>query len=191
MGDILKIQEIRYLYHGTNVKFDKIDINNYGSIFKDFGRGFYLTTNLRQAWNLAHRKANNQNEAYVYQYELKKFDIEDYNICELLEYNKEWLDIIAENRVKGICKIPGIDIIYDRMADNKGDILGMELIEYLNGNRKGSEVIEAIRFTNESKDQYCFKTDKALQLLINRNLMVDRRDRRGHWNNDRRRRVSI
>ena len=65
MGDILKIQEIRYLYHGTNVKFDKIDIINYGSIFKDFGRGFYLTTNLRQAWNLAHRKANNQNEAYV------------------------------------------------------------------------------------------------------------------------------
>ena len=95
METILKIQEIKYLYHGTNTKFEEIDIDNHSSVFKDYGQGFYLTTNLKQAWNLAHRKSNNQKEAYVYQYELKEFDSKEYNIYELLEYNREWLDVIV------------------------------------------------------------------------------------------------
>ena len=182
-GEVLKIQEIKYLYHGPNVKFDKLDINNYGSEFKDFGRGFYLTTNLDQAWNLAHRKAYNQEEAYIYQYEIKEFDCKDYNICELLDYNKEWLDVIVENRIYGACHISDIDIIYDRMADNKGDVLGEELANYLKDKKNCDEVIEKIKFKNETKDQYCFKTSKALQLLINRKMIIDRRNRRGYWNN--------
>ena len=190
MEKILKIQEIKYLYHVTNTKFDKIDIDKYGSVFKDYGQGFYLTTNLQQAWNLAHRKANNQKEAYVYQYELKDFDSKEYNIYELLEYNEEWLDIIAENRIRGVCHIADIDIIYDRMADNKGDVLGKELADYLNDKKNGDEVIEKIRFANESKDQYCFKTAKALHLLINRKLMIDSRDRRGYWKYGRKRNIS-
>ena len=164
MEKILKIQEIKYLYHGTNTKFDKIDIDKYGSVFKDYGQGFYLTTNLQQAWNLAH--------------------------YELLEYNEEWLDIIAENRIRGVCHIADIDIIYDRMADNKGDVLGKELADYLNDKKNGDEVIEKIRFANESKDQYCFKTAKALHLLINRKLMIDSRDRRGYWKYGRKRNIS-
>lgn len=185
MGKGLKIQGIKYLYHGTNTKFDEIDIDKYGSVFKDFGRGFYLTTNLKQAWNMAHRKASNQREAYVYQYELKEFDSKEYNICELLEYNEEWLDVIAENRIKGVCHRSDVDIIYDRMADNKGDILGKELADYLNVKKSCNEVIEKIRFTNKSKDQYCFKTEKSLRLLINRKLIIDSRDRRGYWKNGR------
>lgn len=46
------------LYHGTYIYFDQVDLNN--SLDKrDFGMGFYTTTNLEQAnkWALKIRKA--------------------------------------------------------------------------------------------------------------------------------------
>ena len=43
------------LYHGTNVKFDKIDLMK-SKPNKDFGRGFYLSDNYEQAMEMAKTK---------------------------------------------------------------------------------------------------------------------------------------
>lgn len=53
------------LYHGTYIYFDQIDLNN--SLDKrDFGMGFYTTTNLEQAnkWALKIGKRNRTRELY-------------------------------------------------------------------------------------------------------------------------------
>ena len=41
------------LYHGTNIDFEKIDIAK-SKPNKDFGRGFYLSADYKQAQNMAH-----------------------------------------------------------------------------------------------------------------------------------------
>ena len=44
------------LYHGTNCSIDKIDLDKCRP-YKDFGKGFYLTTIREQAEKMAHRVA--------------------------------------------------------------------------------------------------------------------------------------
>ncbi len=43
------------LYHGTNCSFDEIDLTK-SKVGKDFGCGFYLSADSRQALELAERK---------------------------------------------------------------------------------------------------------------------------------------
>lgn len=43
------------LYHGTNIEFDKIDLAK-SKPNKDFGRGFYLSTDYSQAMEMAKTK---------------------------------------------------------------------------------------------------------------------------------------
>lgn len=43
------------LYHGTNIDFEKIDIDK-SKPNKDFGRGFYLSADYEQAMNMANIK---------------------------------------------------------------------------------------------------------------------------------------
>lgn len=43
------------LYHGSNVKIEIPDLNH-SKPFKDFGRGFYLSADSQQAWDMALQK---------------------------------------------------------------------------------------------------------------------------------------
>lgn len=54
-----KIHQISRLYHGTNKKFDRFNFDKAKS-FKDFGKGFYLTTDFNQAQKWAQRKGINR-----------------------------------------------------------------------------------------------------------------------------------
>lgn len=40
-----------YLYHGSNVKIETIDLKK-SRPNKDFGRGFYLSADREQAWRM-------------------------------------------------------------------------------------------------------------------------------------------
>ena len=46
------------LYHGSIVKIEVPDLTH-SKPFKDFGRGFYLSPNKQQAWDMAFQKINN------------------------------------------------------------------------------------------------------------------------------------
>ena len=85
--------------------------------FKDFGKGFYLTTNLAQAQRWAQKKAAQKSRAYIYSYEVEPVSEGDWKILELLQYNQQWLDFIANSRIYGYES--DYDIIYDKMADNQ------------------------------------------------------------------------
>lgn len=64
----MKINSIKRLYHGTNCDFDKFDFK-YARRFKDFGKGFYLTSSYAQAQKWAQSKANRSDTAYIYSYD--------------------------------------------------------------------------------------------------------------------------
>ena len=164
------------LYHGSNYKFDNIDLSKAKS-HKDFGKGFYLTTNFRQATKWAQVK--DRNRAYVYVYRVKKIDYVQLKILELLEYNKEWLDFIVENRING--NDPDYDIIYDRMADNRGDELTRLIRQYSNSEVIVSEVLNRIRFRGAEYNQYCFRTEEAVRSLHREKVITWRKNDKGRW----------
>lgn len=154
------------LYHGTKVYFDEPDLKK-AKNRKDFGKGFYLTTNYDQAMRWAIKKLPNNDircVAYVYEYEFDIDNTKELHVLELLEYNKEWLDFITPNRHEGEKEIV-YDLIYDRMADSTGDELTANIESYWHKEKSAEEVLRAIKFRNGDFDQYCFKTQKALSYL--------------------------
>lgn len=157
------IQMIKKLYHGTNMYFEEPDLAE-AADFKDFGRGYYLTTNQFQAerWAIRDLIDNDKNDvAYVYEYEFDTDDTKNLRILELLIYNEEWLDFIACNRTKKEENIQ-FDLIYDRMADSRGAILTEAIRDYINKIKTAKETLAIARFRDRNMNQYCFKTYEAL-----------------------------
>ena len=147
-------------YHGTDVYFTDISLSK-AKPFKDFGKGFYLTTVLEQAIEWAEKKAGRNDRAYVYKYEVSKESIgSDMRILEHLRYTVDWLDLITECRMNDY--EPEYDIIYDRMADGDVDRI---VSDYSVGRRSATWALNDLRKWQQERDQYCFKTNKALDLL--------------------------
>lgn len=173
----MKIFEIEKLYHGSNVKFDEIDLRH-GKSFKDFGKGFYLTTNRKQAQRWAQKKGEKNRRAYIYEYDVKAITNDSLHILELLSYDKKWLDFITKCRSEGM--ETDYDLIYDRMADNQYNEIAQTIRGYVENTVTVEKAIQTIRWNKEA-DQYCFKTEKALKLLCNQRITVESMDKNGKW----------
>lgn len=52
------------LYHGSNIKIEVPDLIH-SKPFKDFGKGFYLSPDKQQAWNMAFLKFNQTKDGKV------------------------------------------------------------------------------------------------------------------------------
>lgn len=160
---------IKKLYHGSNKHFDKPDLSKARN-FKDFGKGFYLTTNLLQAenWAVHYLPNNNENKtAYVYEYDFQIDDIEELKVLKLLEYNKEWLEFIAYNRTSIENSIE-YDLVFDKMADGTGGVLAQAIRDYRASNKSNKDlqtVLDIAMYKGKYRDQYCFKTIKALEKI--------------------------
>lgn len=117
--------------------------------FKDFGKGFYLTTEVRQAQKWAQNKATRKAQAYIYSYRLNiKENLEKFQeikILELLQYDKSWLDFISKSRIDGF--ETDHDIIYDRMADNNYDNISDMLKKYMAGKMQVKDVINKLQWS--------------------------------------------
>lgn len=174
----MKINSVQRLYHGTDKEFDLFDFEC-AQNFKDFGKGFYLTSNFRQAQHWAQKKARNKQKAYIYCYNLGEVEAEKWNILELLQYDKQWVDFISESRLDGM--ETDHDIIYDRMADNRFRNITDTLQKYTNKEMQADEVISVIKQKDDNADQYCFKNEKSLSLLKDRKKIIRCRDENGKW----------
>ena len=158
-------------YHGSNTIFDKIDLSK-AKLGKDFGKGFYVTTNKEQAISWAKRNPNKK--GYLYEYiisdDMVLKDLENYRIRMLEFYDKEWADYVS------LCRYEfyesNDDIVYDRMADSKYQVLADAIESYYFKKITLSQFLSLTRFANVKYDQYCFKTQKAVDLLS----LVERKD---------------
>ena len=159
----LKIHRIRRLFHGTGQYHEQIDLDLSGDPFQDFGKGYYLTSYRRQARLWAERKRIQNHPCWILEYELRPLFPPQTRVRELLEYNQEWLDFITEHRVYG--KDDGAwDIVYDRMADNRYNQLMRSVNAYIHNGITAESAIQRIK-PDGGRDQYCFKTERAVSLL--------------------------
>jgi len=92
------------VFHGTTSLLEAIDVSK-GKPYKDFGRGFYVTTSINHAKKLAIRNKRIEMErfgvqcnAYLYSYGMDIDKLSDFNIKVFYKADFEWLQFVLSNR---------------------------------------------------------------------------------------------
>lgn len=150
------------LYHGSNVEVKEPILLKVQREL-DFGKGFYTTSDMEQAARWAERTAKRRGEsnAFVTVYEVKDDELKNIRLLSFDLPNVEWLNFVVKNR-KGEYIAGDWDIISGPVAD---DQTAQVIDLYLEGAYDEEEAIRRF-LTQRLKDQYAFKTDEALKLLI-------------------------
>ena len=171
------------LFHGSYTAVEKIDLNMCAA-GKDFGQGFYLTSDLQQARNfvmssvakaqIRHIIPLSQTDGYVSSF---RFHMTGHlKIHTFTEANRDWLWFIARNRRKALAAVlePGLsavadsDIIVGKVANDQTNPV---ITAYLNGLYGDITSDEAVQDTvkrlmpDHLVDQFCFLTEKAIRSL--------------------------
>ncbi len=149
------------LYHGSNTQVQSPHLLKTQRTL-DFGRGFYTTSDFSQAKKWAERtaKIRESGKACVSCYELEEDKLSDLKILRFTEPNLEWLDYVSNNRKNRDAK-DDWDLVIGPVAN---DQTFPTILLYLDGYIDAESAIRQLLPQN-LKDQYTFKTEKALSLL--------------------------
>jgi len=154
------------LYHGSNVKIEAPDLTH-SKPFKDFGRGFYLSPNQQQAWDMAFQKVNQTREGkaevteFLFDETLMVFS--DFKVLSYPDYCEEWALFVLANRDKQReHPVHDYDIVYGPIAD---DGVTYQLRRYEGGVISLPRLVEELKYAKGITFQYFFGTQRALQSL--------------------------
>ena len=154
------------LYHGTNVVIDEIDLSC-SRRGKDFGCGFYLNPDRRQAMEMAirttQRMMNGEPIVNAYLFDENMLKEDSPLIVKVFDgYTKEWAEFILENR-KNISDTPvhNYDIVVGPIAD---DTVGLQMRRFEQGYISIDRMIEELRF-HKPATQFFFGTERAIKCL--------------------------
>ncbi len=149
------------LYHGSNVEVQKPKLIPSKRLL-DFGAGFYLTSDFEQAKKWAIRSTNIR-EIGVPTVSIFEVSQEEFETLKLLEFDnagREWLQYIATHRT-GKGTNDNYDVVFGPVANDQA-------IRTVNNYLKGyfpEDVAIQLLLPQKLKDQYAFRTEKALAIL--------------------------
>ena len=154
------------LYHGSNTKIEVPDLLH-SKPFKDFGRGFYLSADKQQAWDMAFQKVSQTQEGKA---EVTEFLFDEavmssgeLKVLSYPDYCEEWaLFVLANRNKKNEQPIHDYDIVYGPIAD---DGVTFQLRRYEGGVISLPRLVEELKYAKGITFQYFFGTERALQLL--------------------------
>ncbi|MBQ7650819.1 MAG: DUF3990 domain-containing protein [Victivallales bacterium] len=182
----MRLHEGMTLYHGSYMPVEKIDLAKC-SIGKDFGKGFYLTSDIDQAKRFiatSVKKAINagrlnaeQNYGYCSAFEFHGNPAE-LHYFDFQQAGEKWLRFVAYNRtgMNDVGFLQGFpdDIYHAEIISGKvaNDRTNPIITAYLGGlygpMEERSAIDTAIRLLRPRalKDQFCFLTENAVNCLI-------------------------
>jgi len=152
------------VYHGTTLIVDKPSAD-YSKRYLDFGVGFYITADKKQAENWAKRKAVRLNEKPIINIYSLSDDLTTYNGLIFGSENVEWLDFVAECR-KGSDVYMRYDYVSGSVAN---DDVFVTVDMYVRGIWDKDRALSEIRFYKTSH-QICLIS----QTLIDNDLLFDK-----------------
>lgn len=156
------------LYHGSNIAVKKPKLQPTVRAL-DFGPAFYLTSSLEQArkWAILKTYRSRTGVPTVSTYEFD--DTADLIIRTFHSADSDWLQYISSNRKnKTNLFKDNYDIVIGPVAnDDTMPVINL----YLKGNYSEEEAVKRLLPQN-LKDQYAFKTEKALNLLTFCEVMI-------------------
>ena len=151
------------LYHGSDVEIVNIDLS-YSQINKDFGKGFYLSDDINQAWNFAKYKADKPKsrtkEAVVTEFEFDDSHLYDgsLRVIRFDGYSLEWVSFIKANRQ---VRNNDYDIVIGPIAN---DDVRTQFVKHMLGEITEIELMENLKW-KRCTYQYCFISDEAISFL--------------------------
>lgn len=151
------------LYHGTNTDFPQIRLNM-SRVGKDFGFGFYLTTDKQVATRQAERKLLQYGTGakIVQSYYLDEQKLEELKVLRFDSYTEEWADFILLNRQnKERRSLHDYDVVVGPIAN---DTVGFQIRRYTEGIITKTQFLQEIMY-HQVTMQYFFGTERALTLL--------------------------
>ncbi len=153
------------LYHGTNISFDEIDVTK-SQRGKDFGCGFYLSADYKQAYELAlYKSFQLGGEPLVQTYEFDETFLSDGTLSYLHfdDYSSEWAKFILANREnKERLNIHPYDVVYGPIANDK---VGVQIRNLMEENISFETFLERLKFMKGITFQYFFQGERAVKLL--------------------------
>lgn len=154
------------LYHGSNVEVKNLNLE-YSNKTSDFGKGFYLTSDLEQAKKWSEKKTIKieNGTPTVSIFEIEEINTKDLKIKKFDSANEEWFDYVIKNR-KNI-QNEDYDIVIGPVAnDGTYEVINL----YTRGILERNQAILQLK-TYKLKDQYNFKTTKAISKLIYKGVL--------------------
>lgn len=152
------------LYHGTNIDFEKIDIAK-SKPNKDFGRGFYLSADYKQAQNMANIKFEQMEtgKPLVQEYSIDEQEMQNLKILVFDDYTEEWAKFILLNRNNpSATPAHNYDIVIGPIANDR---VGVQLWKYENQLIDLPTLVKRLKYMKGITIQYFFGTERAIQLL--------------------------
>lgn len=152
------------LYHGTNTDFQQIRLEM-SRVGKDFGFGFYLTTDLQVATRQAERKLLQYGVGtkVVQSYYLDEEQLGGLRVLRFDTYSEAWADFILLNRQnKERFSVHNYDVVIGPIAN---DTVGFQIRRYTEGIITKAQFLEEIKY-HQVTMQYFFGTEQALSILM-------------------------
>lgn len=150
------------LYHGSNVAIETIDLSC-SKPNKDFGRAFYLSSDLSQAQEMAKVKCIQfGGMPCVTTFEVDEAQMQQlaYKVFEC--YNHEWARFVYNNRDEQQDFTHQYDIVYGPIAD---DYVGLQMRRFRFSKQTFDQFLEEIKYPKGITFQYAFCTPEAIKLL--------------------------
>ncbi len=158
---------VMLLYHGSNVRVEVVDLAR-SKPFKDFGRGFYLTADRRQAERMAQRvfalAGEGTPEVTCFSFDERLLSSGDLNCLIFEGYSAAWARFVAENRdVTRESPEHGYDVVYGPIAD---DWVSLQIRSFLEGEHDVDALVRKLQYAKGVTYQYYFGTARAVEMLV-------------------------
>lgn len=150
------------LYHGSNIGIGQIDLTK-SKPNKDFGQGFYLSDNEKQAQEMAEFKAMQLGgDPIVSRFEFDDTIMSDtsFKVLRFEEYSEEWADFVLKNR-DGVAT-EKYDIVYGPIANDK---VGLQIRKLKDGSIDKKEFLNRLKYMKGITFQYFFGSENAIKHL--------------------------
>lgn len=151
------------VYHGSDVDVRDVDLVH-SQMFKDFGPGFYVSADKKQAIRFAKYKADRPSST-THKAVVSTFDFDDRTLLDgslrikmFKSYSEEWVDFIHEYRNSTETEF---DLIIGPIAN---DDVRTQYARYDMGEISKEELLECLKYKRVTY-QFCFKTAKAISFL--------------------------
>lgn len=106
------------LYHGSNVRVDKIDLGK-SRPAKDFGRAFYLSAEKEQAVEMAQFKVETfGGEVMVNNFGFDEAGLDGLKFLSFNSYTEEWAKFVLANR-NSTAMLHDFDVVYGPIANDR------------------------------------------------------------------------
>lgn len=153
------------LYHGSYVDIHEIDLAK-SLRGKDFGQGFYLSADEKQAEEMAIFKAKQfDGTPVISAFEFDETVLNDgsLKVKFFTGYSLEWAEFVFANRTNmADTPLHDYDIIYGPIADDR---VGVQIRNLIEKNITLEVFLERLQYIKGITFQYYFGTTRAINLL--------------------------